>query len=85
VCGFTLGSETGGSIMGPSGANGVAGMRPTYGRVSRRGVLALCWSLGQVRSAHALGRGHRLVLQVIAGTIRSTAASRSDVGVRVQP
>ena len=53
--------------MGPSGANGVSGMRPTYGRVSRRGVMALAWSLDKAgpiaRSAQDLG----LVLQVIAG------------------
>ena len=67
VCGFTLGSETGGSIMGPSGANGASGMRPTYGRVSRRGVMALCWSQDKCgplcRSAEDIG----LVLQVMAG------------------
>ena len=77
VCGFTLGSETGGSIMGPSGANGVAGMRPTYGRVSRRGVLALAWSLDKcgplTRSAEDLG----LVLQVIAGHDPLDRSSRS--------
>ncbi|MBI4521371.1 MAG: amidase [Gemmatimonadetes bacterium] len=88
LAGFTLGSETGGSIMGPSGANGVSGMRPTYGRVSRYGVMALAWSLDKAgplaRSAADLG----LVLEVIAGhdprdrTSRPNAAFtfRSDPG-----
>jgi len=67
MAGFTMGSETGGSIMGPSGANGVSGMRPTYGRVSRYGVMTLSWSMDKIgplaRSAEDLGH----VLQVVAG------------------
>ena len=43
--GFSIGTETGGSIVGPSARCGVYGMRPTYGRVSRHGVMALAWSL----------------------------------------
>jgi Asp-tRNA(Asn)/Glu-tRNA(Gln) amidotransferase A subunit family amidase len=43
--GFAIGTETGGSIVGPSSKCGVYGMRPTYGRVSRHGVMALAWSL----------------------------------------
>ena len=43
--GFAIGTETGGSIVGPSSRCGVYGMRPTYGRVSRHGVMALAWSL----------------------------------------
>lgn len=43
--GFSIGTETGGSIVGPSTRCGVYGVRPTYGRVSRYGVMTLAWSL----------------------------------------
>jgi aspartyl-tRNA(Asn)/glutamyl-tRNA(Gln) amidotransferase subunit A len=64
---FSVGSETGGSILGPSTYCGLAGLRPTYGRVSRHGAAALCWSLDKVgpmcRSADDCG----IVLSAIAG------------------
>src|SRR3954470_7521502 len=44
MVGFALGTETGGSIVGPAASNGVCGMRPTYGRVSRFGCMTLAWS-----------------------------------------
>ena len=46
--GFAIGTETGGSIVGPSTRCGVYGMRPTYGRVSRHGVMTLAWSLDKI-------------------------------------
>ncbi|MGH2558598.1 MAG: amidase, partial [Thermomicrobiales bacterium] len=45
---FAIGSETWGSIMSPAGYNGVSGLRPTYGRVSRRGAMALSWSMDKI-------------------------------------
>jgi Asp-tRNA(Asn)/Glu-tRNA(Gln) amidotransferase A subunit family amidase len=54
--GFSIGSETFGSILSPSSACGVSGLRPTYGRVSRAGAMPLSWSIDKVgpicRSAH---------------------------------
>src|SRR3954451_1118843 len=64
---FAIGSETWGSITTPSSYCGVSGLRPTYGRVSRDGAMALCWTLDKIgpmaHSAHDCG----LVLHAIAG------------------
>ena len=64
---FALGSETSGSILTPSAFCGVTGLRPTYGLVSRRGAMALSWTLDKIgplcRSAEDCG----LVLETIAG------------------
>jgi len=48
LCGFSIGTETLGSITMPSERCGTTGLRPTYGRVSRTGGMALCWSLDKV-------------------------------------
>jgi Asp-tRNA(Asn)/Glu-tRNA(Gln) amidotransferase A subunit family amidase len=48
LVGFAVGTETGGSIISPSHTCGVAGLRPTYGRVSRYGVMTLRWTLDKV-------------------------------------
>ncbi|MBN3582161.1 amidase [Algoriphagus aestuarii] len=45
---FALGTETLGSITSPSTRNGVTGLRPTYGRVSRHGVMSLSWSMDKI-------------------------------------
>src|SRR5450830_1036658 len=45
---FSIGSETGGSIVSPSMRCGVTGLRPTYGRVPRTGAMTLCWSLDKL-------------------------------------
>ena len=41
---FSVGSDTGGSVISPSARNGLTGMRPTFGRVSRHGAMALAWT-----------------------------------------
>lgn len=48
LCGFSIGTETLGSITSPSHRCGATGLRPTFGRVSRAGGMALCWSLDKV-------------------------------------
>src|SRR5262245_7380912 len=64
---FSIGSETSGSIITPAAFCGVSGLRPTYGRVSRHGAMALSWTLDKLgpmcRSADDCG----LVLAAIAG------------------
>ena len=48
LVGFSIGTETLGSIVSPSTRNGVTGLRPTFGRVSRHGVMALSWSMDKI-------------------------------------
>jgi aspartyl-tRNA(Asn)/glutamyl-tRNA(Gln) amidotransferase subunit A len=64
---FAIGSDTSGSILFPSAMTGTAGLRATYGRVSRFGAMTLCWTLDRLgpmcRSADDCG----LVLEAIAG------------------
>jgi aspartyl-tRNA(Asn)/glutamyl-tRNA(Gln) amidotransferase subunit A len=79
LVGFAIGTETWGSITTPAAFSGVSGLRSTYGRVSRNGVMALSWTMDKIgpmcRSAHGCG----LVLREIAGPDPAdpTAADRS--------
>ena len=67
VC-FAIGSETVGSIVTPSAFSGVTGLRPTYGRVSRHGAMALCWTLDKLGPMARTARDCSLVLAAIEGT-----------------
>ena len=62
-----LGSDTGGSIRGPASFCGIVGLKPTYGRVSRSGVLPLSWSLDNAGPMTRTVEDTALMLQVIAG------------------
>jgi aspartyl-tRNA(Asn)/glutamyl-tRNA(Gln) amidotransferase subunit A len=64
---FAIGSETGGSILSPAGNCGVTGLRPTYGRVSRHGAMALAWSLDKLGPLGLSADDCGLVLDAIAG------------------
>src|ERR1700694_584546 len=64
---FALGSETSGSILNPSSYCGVTGLRPTYGRVSRFGAMALSWTLDKVGPICRTAADALTVLNVIAG------------------
>ena len=64
---FALGTETLGSIENPASRNGVAGLRPTFGRVSRYGAMVLCWSLDKVGVLARTAEDSLLVLQNIRG------------------
>jgi aspartyl-tRNA(Asn)/glutamyl-tRNA(Gln) amidotransferase subunit A len=67
LCLGALGSDTGGSIRIPAGYCGVAGIRPTYGRVSRRGVVSLSWSLDTAGPLAPTVTDCALLLQALAG------------------
>jgi Asp-tRNA(Asn)/Glu-tRNA(Gln) amidotransferase A subunit family amidase len=64
---FSIGSETGGSIIAPSMRCGVTGLRPTFGRVPRTGAMALCWSLDKLGPMTRTVEDAMLVLQAITG------------------
>src|SRR5271170_6363850 len=67
LVGFSVGSETGGSIVSPSMRCGVTGLRPTYGRVPRTGAMTLCWSLDKLGPMARSVEDTMLVLQAITG------------------
>jgi Asp-tRNA(Asn)/Glu-tRNA(Gln) amidotransferase A subunit family amidase len=67
LVGFSIGSETGGSIVSPSMRCGVTGLRPTYGRVPRTGAMTLCWSLDKLGPMTRGVEDGILVLQAISG------------------
>ena len=67
LVGFSIGSETGGSIVSPSMRCGVTGLRPTFGRVPRTGAMTLCWSLDKLGPMTRGVEDGLLVLQAISG------------------
>ena len=64
---FSIGSETGGSIVAPAMRCGVTGLRPTFGRVARTGAMTLCWSLDKLGPMTRSVEDAMLVLQAISG------------------
>jgi Asp-tRNA(Asn)/Glu-tRNA(Gln) amidotransferase A subunit family amidase len=67
LCAFGIGTETLGSIVSPSDRNGLTGLRPTFGRVSRVGAMALCWSLDKIGPMCRYAEDTAMVLSVLNG------------------
>lgn len=64
---YALGTETLGSIVSPSTRNGVTGLRPTYGRVSKHGAMALSWSMDKIGPISRSALDNGIVLSVLNG------------------
>ncbi len=64
---FAIGSDTGGSILLPASYTGTAGLRATYGRVSRSGAMTLCWTLDRLGPMCRTADDCGLVLEAMAG------------------
>src|SRR5690606_39259802 len=67
LCYGAIGSDTGGSIRFPAGANGITGLKPTWGRVSRHGVLPLAASLDHIGPMTRSAADAGAMLAVLAG------------------
>ena len=67
LVGFAIGTETRGSIISPSTRNGVTGLRPTFGRVSRYGAMALSWTMDKIGPMCRSAEDCALVFDVIQG------------------
>jgi len=72
---FSVGSETGGSIVAPAMRCGVTGLRPTFGRVARTGAMTLCWSLDKLGPMTRSVEDAMFVLQAINGPDPGDASS----------
>jgi len=85
--GFAIGTETRGSILSPSGVNGVVGLRPTYGRVSRYGAMALSNTMDKLGPMCRYVEDAILVLNAIYGPDKKdgTVADAALTGNRTQP
>ena len=67
LCAAAMGSDTGGSIRGPAAYNGIVGLKPTYGRVSRRGVFPLSYTLDHCGPLTRTVEDCAILMQTLAG------------------
>src|SRR2546429_2341696 len=76
MCFGAIGSDTGGSIREPAAFCGIVGLKPTYGRVSTRGVVPLSWSLDHIGPICRNVRDSAILLQALAGYDADDASSQ---------
>jgi Asp-tRNA(Asn)/Glu-tRNA(Gln) amidotransferase A subunit family amidase len=82
---FAIGSETWGSIQYPAAFCGVTGLRPTYGRVSRHGAMALSWTMDKLGPLARTAEDCGLILSVIAGPDPLDPTTLSEPFAAIQP
>lgn len=85
LVGFSIGSETWGSILCPSAFDGVTGLRPTYGRVPRTGAMALSWTMDKIGPMARSAEDCRVVLEAIGGPDPGDPSSLGDAAEREVP
>jgi aspartyl-tRNA(Asn)/glutamyl-tRNA(Gln) amidotransferase subunit A len=86
LCAGALGSDTGGSIRGPAAFSGIAGLKPTYGRCSRAGVVTLSWTLDHTGPMARTVEDCAYQLQALAGhDPLDPASSRAPVADYLAP
>ena len=85
LVGFSIGSETWGSILCPSAFDGVTGLRPTYGRVPRTGAMALSWTMDKIGPMARSAEDCRVVLEAIGGPDPGDPSSLGDAAEREAP
>jgi aspartyl-tRNA(Asn)/glutamyl-tRNA(Gln) amidotransferase subunit A len=78
LCAGAVGSDTGGSIRGPAAHCGLVGHKPTYGLVTRRGMLPMCWSLDHIGPITRSVWDSAVLLQAIAGRDPLDASTRAQ-------
>ena len=83
LCFGSLGSDTGGSIRFPSAANGVTGLKPTWGRVSRHGCFELAASLDHIGPMCRSATDAAIMLGAIAGADPDDPTALLDAGARL--